>query len=446
MTWYQLGVETAATMAEVWILISVITEIAGSKYHKRVKNVRIMTSALVLTVFVSVLNSFHLFSFLNIILSMAMTFAATKLTAGRSTFLRLFATVLAYLCVHAMDYILLFTLGIIVENPISNTYSFNKFIDFGLYRCLYVFAAKAIDVILYFVLKKQFGKLRVLRKRYLLVLFVVVSAAYVVMSILLSLILSDSMVGMQLAIIFSWLFILLCVCITLCFSYYTAKYQEERSKNELLNTCNSMMEKNYQRLYMSRRETACLIHDFNHHVGALRELFRQKEYEEIGNYIESLSETHYKELPLCKSGNSVIDAIINCKIGEAQEYHIKFSYSINVEALPSLPPADLCSILANQIDNAFDACKEINDLSQRVTEVHIWQNSDNLYLFQVSNRVQTDPFVQNPQLHSTKPDSSCPHGLGLSSIRDTAEKYGGTLQNRCQNGKFYSTVFLNLDA
>ncbi|MCI8386704.1 MAG: ATP-binding protein [Acutalibacter sp.] len=45
---------------------------------------------------------------------------------------------------------------------------------------------------------------------------------------------------------------------------------------------------------------------------------------------------------------------------------------------------------------------------------------------------------------TTKADESHPHGLGIESIRTTAEKYGGTLENRFQNGKFYSTVFLNL--
>lgn len=445
MSVYQFMVETAATTVETWVLISVVTEIAGSKYEGKSQKIRILISTLVFTVFVSLLNYFQLFSFVNIVLSMFMTFLASKFTSGQLSILSLFATTLAYLCVHAIDYILLFSFGLFIETPIINTYTFSKFIEFGLYRCWYVLAAKTTDVVLYILVKKHFAKLRVLRKRYLAVLFAVVLAAYVVMSVLLSLILSESMFGMQLAIILSWLFILLCVCITLCFSFLTARYQEEKARNELLTTCNFMMEQNYQRLHMNQQATARLIHNFNHHMGALRELSHQQENEEISKYIDSLLENQYKEFPRCKTGNNVIDAIINCKIGEARECHIKFKYSINAGTLPSLPPTDLCAILANQIDNAFDACKLIEDYSQRETEVRIWQNSDNLFLFQVSNTVQSDPFVKNPQLHTTKLESSYPHGLGISSIKDTAEKHGGTLQNRYQNGKFYSTVFLNLD-
>lgn len=96
------------------------------------------------------------------------------------------------------------------------------------------------------------------------------------MSILLSLILSDSLVGMQVAIILSWMFILLCVCITIYISLLNSKYQAEKARNDQLNTCNSMMEENYRRLHQSQRETARLIHDFNHHMGVLLELSRQQ--------------------------------------------------------------------------------------------------------------------------------------------------------------------------
>ena len=47
-------------------------------------------------------------------------------------------------------------------------------------------------------------------------------------------------------------------------------------------------------------------------------------------------------------------------------------------------------------------------------------------------------------IYPTKADDTHPHGLGIESTRTTAGKYGGTLENRFRNGKFYSTVFLNL--
>ncbi len=434
----QFIVETIATIIELWLVLSTVLGIAGSKYRGVNKQVRIIISALGLTIFVSALNSFQLFSFVTILASVLLILFISKFLTDKSTVLRAFATI------HAVDYIVLFVFGMLTESPITNTYTFSALFEFGIQRCLYLLIVKIIDLSLYAIAKKHFSQLRLIPQRHMTVLLIMVTIAYGVMSALLSLILSDSMAGMQLAVIFSWLFILLCVCATLCFSYITAKYQEEKTQNEMLAMCNSMMEKNYQRLHLSQQATARLIHDFNHHLGALRELARQNESNEISEYIDSLLEIHYRGLPMCKSGNDVINAIINYKVGQAQEYHIKFQYRIDVDVPPLLHPVDLCSILANQIDNAFDACKQIDDHSQRIVDVHIWQNSDNLFLFQVMNKVECDPFKQNPELQSTKTDNSRTHGLGVKCIKETAEKYNGALVNNYHDGRFFSTVFLDL--
>ncbi len=255
-------------------------------------------SVLSLTLFIMCLNFFQRFSILNIILSIAATAFVTLFISNSSLVLRLFATILAYFCIHAVDYIVSFSLGMLVEMPITNAFSFSNFLKFGPLRCWYLAFDKGADVLIFTIAKRHLPKLRLIHKRHLLTLLAISSFAYILMSILLSLILSDSLVGMQVAIILSWMFILLCVCITIYISLLNSKYQAEKARNDQLNTCNSMMEENYRRLHQSQRETARLIHDFNHHMGVLLELSRQQGTTEIREYINSLLATHYKELPM----------------------------------------------------------------------------------------------------------------------------------------------------
>ena len=445
MSWHQLVMESAATSVESWVVLSAVTKMSIGKYAPQKQKIVVTISAFALAIIISILNLIQTFSFVSIILCIAVTIIVSKFLSNKAILHRTFSTFLAYFAVHTVDYMILFIFGMMVETPITNAYTFTNILEFGTTRCWFLFVDKSMDVLLYIILKRHLSKLQRINRRYIVLLLTVVVSTYTIMTVLLSLVLSDSLIAMQMAIIFSWLFMFLCVCITLCFLFLTTKYQEEKARNELLAACNAMMEKNYQRLHTNQQATARLIHDFNHHMCALRELSRIHADTEITKYLDSLLETHYHELPLCKSGNSVIDAIINCKIGEAQEHHIHFSYRIHLVHSPDLPSVDLCSILANLIDNAFDACKQIDDHSQRVVDVHIWQNSSSLYLFQVMNTVEFDPFLHNPQLHSTKTADGLPHGIGLKSIQDTAEKYGGTVQNRYHNGKFFSTVFLNLE-
>lgn len=445
MNWAQLSAEAAATMIESWVVISAVTEMCGRKCPPQKHNIMVMGLALALTAVILALNPLRIFSFFTTLISILTAFFLTGFTSEKTGLFRVFAVLLVYLAVISVDYIVLFSFGIVEGTPISTTTYFSRLMDFGSMKCWFLLANKVIDLILYVILKKRLHRLQIIHRNFLVVLVVVLLFAHVVTPAILSLVWSDLIIALQMAIICSWLVILVCVCIALCFSILTSKYQDEKVRNDLLDICNSMMEENYRRLYSSQQATARLVHDINHHMGVMRDLSLRHGDGEICGYIDSLLKTHYKELPMCKSGNNIINAVINCKVGEASQHHIKFRYSIETDVPSSLPPADLCAILANQIDNAFDACKKIDNYSLRAVDVHIWQNSDSLFLFQVSNSAAVNPLIQNPQLNSTKADCSLPHGLGIKSIRDTAEKYGGALENSYLDGRFYSTVFLNLN-
>lgn len=63
-------------------------------------------------------------------------------------------------------------------------------------------------------------------------------------------------------------------------------------------------------------------------------------------------------------------------------------------------------------------------------------------ILRVENTVLSDPFMDNPDLKSTKSASLAPHGYGLLNIRSIAQKYEGTLRTEFTNGKFVSVVSL----
>ena len=132
MTLTQFIVETMATIIELWLILSTVLGISGSKYSGMKKQVRIIISALGLTVFVSVLNSFRLFSFVTILLSILLILFITKFLTDQSTVLRAFATVLVFLSIHAVDYIVLFVLGMLTESQITNIYTFSVLFEFGI--------------------------------------------------------------------------------------------------------------------------------------------------------------------------------------------------------------------------------------------------------------------------------------------------------------------------
>ena len=220
-----------------------------------------------------------------------------------------------------------------------------------------------------------------------------------------------------------------------------ARAEQERQTHIFLRSANQLLTENYQQLHAYQQDHAKQIHDFNHHLTALRGLTALGKHEEALAYMESLLSTAYQETALCHSGSDIIDAIINCKAAEAEQLGIEFRFAVDFPVSANIAPVDICGVLANQIDNAFDACRQMPPSAPRRVQVTI-KRVENFVFFRVENTVDHDPFENNSSLSSTKTDTSTQHGLGIKNIRDITDKYSGFLRNEYKGGVFISVVSL----
>lgn len=182
-------------------------------------------------------------------------------------------------------------------------------------------------------------------------------------------------------------------------------YQDEKQRAELLRNTNQLIAQNYQELYENRKEIARRIHDFNHHIKALEVLASQEQAEKTAQYTRSLLKTSYAEKNFSKSGNNIIDAVINCKSAEAETLSIPFQYSVDLPRQIEIDPVDVCAILSNQIDNAFEASQHVLDTVKKDVIVKIWVKNGSTLFFRVENFVDADPLISNPNLRTTKTNS-----------------------------------------
>ena len=210
---------------------------------------------------------------------------------------------------------------------------------------------------------------------------------------------------------------------------------------EMLRSENTLMADNYKTLHNTQQEYAQKLHDFKHHVRTVHKLISDGKVESALEYTDSLLKTSYQQAAQCHSGNDIVDAIINSKLAEAQAKQIQFTFMANLHIPIQIDPVDLCGVLANQLENAFEACMQISNPAERVVHAEIKQVKS-IVILRVENTVISDPFENNPDLHSTKPDSSISHGYGLLNIRSIAQKYEGTLRAEFTNNKFVSVVSL----
>lgn len=432
--------ELAATYVESVVILLFVTAAAGRKLKGWRHLLSVFLLAVVNTVLVALMNEWAVFSFVTPFLTIALvTFFSSKITSTGSLIVRGTASFLTLLVIQTIDYSVFVLMGFCYGVPEQ---FFTTLMTPGPERSVSLLVDKLLDVILYLLLRKYLNGMVKLSAKLQAILFLISVAAYAFMQYLFSAILTTSLVTMQIAVVLSWCFVLCFTAVVLALFSAWSKAEQNKQSQALLQSTNALMAKNYQELHADKVEYAKKLHDFNHHLAAIRSLCRNGKEGEIGAYVDSLLSTTYKEISLCHSGNDIVDAIINCKAAEAHDAHINFHWQADFSVPVPIDPVDLCAILANQIDNAFDACKLIEDESKRKVEVHIWQKTGNMAFFQVINPVAANPFDKNGELPSSKKDGVRPHGLGLQNIRETAEKYSGTLRNTYQNGQFTSTVFL----
>lgn len=431
--------DIGASCVENLLIMGFITRVSGRKYNGKKQWVTVLLLSLLLTSVVTLLNSIEAFSFYTIFIGIFLFITMSSVVSTGDILLRSTACALAFFFLHTMDYLTGFTVALIFDA--SNIYeSFTTLMQPGMMRLTYTVVDKSLQITMFFTLYPIYCKIIVLNRKYLATVLGITIAAYATMSILLNMIITDSLVVLQIAVILSWLFIMLCMIAVLCSVTIGAHYNAHKRESALMALANDLMTKNYQQLYDMQIKVSQQVHDFTNHLKTLDHLLEDEG--EAKEYLRELLKSHKQQVKQSRSGNNVIDAIINCKMEEAQRIHAEFHYQVRLpDPDISISPVDICAVLSNQIDNALEACELVPDFSDRKISVEIWKREAFIFS-KVINSTISDYFYRENHLATMKNNSDGMHGLGLKNIQDTAERYEGSVEMTCNDGKFTSIVML----
>lgn len=431
-------IELAATLTEAYVIIASVTTISGRKHTGKMYFALVFLFSLLQTIFVSYINRISAFSFFTPIAAILfITLLASAILSNGRLLLRATACITTVFVIQIVDYILFIGMGLFYGNPDQ---TFSVLMTSGMPRSAYLIIDKSADVLLFISLRKMLPQLSHLPTRLLFLLFGAGLVSYITMQYLFGAVIYGDYNALHTASIVSFFF-LLCFLMSIVFLLLSVtSTSKERMTNNLLQLNNLMMEQNYKQMHSDMQENSKRFHDYHHHLKAVRSIAIQHQNNQISSYIDSLLDTNHHEMEMCHSGNDIIDAVINCKAAEAISRQIKFYYSAWLPESGQIEPVDLCAIIANQIENAFEACEKISDVNKRIVKAEIRQR-EGFAFFTVINNVNEDPFQQNKNLITTKTDTNL-HGLGIKNIQDISKKYNGSLQNEYRDGQFYSSVLL----
>lgn len=204
-----------------------------------------------------------------------------------------------------------------------------------------------------------------------------------------------------------------------------------------------LLEKHCEEVQNMYRQTRGWRHDYHNHIQTMKAHLAMGRLEQLEAYLNELDKDLTMVDTVIKTGNVMVDAILNSKISVAASRGITVEAKAIVpkELDTSLSEVDVCLIVGNLMDNAIEACMKIQQEGERFIRVYMDILKGQLYIY-IMNAIGENPKKIGGIYTSTKNREY--HGFGLMRIDKVVEKYHGYLERQHEEGVFATEIMLPL--
>ena len=187
-------------------------------------------------------------------------------------------------------------------------------------------------------------------------------------------------------------------------------------------------------------------HDMKNTLAVIGQLSKEKG--ELQEYLADLNQTFDRLDMRFRTGNTVADTLLNMKYHEAVRLIPDLVMDTDRLVFPQdlkIHSYDIGIILGNAVDNAVRACRK---LKEKEPEADVFirfvsRQKGNLLVLTVENRFD-GKLVRKPGEEfpvTDKPDKEN-HGMGLANIKNTVEKYHGTMDYMVKGKVFILSMMM----
>lgn len=219
--------------------------------------------------------------------------------------------------------------------------------------------------------------------------------------------------------------------------------REHEKISELLSMQLENQVEYYRKINEIYAEFRSFRHDFSNHLICLRSLISDNKNDKAMDYLAEMESMSHPKRENFDTGNIIIDALLDDKSAKARASNTRILFSGYVPTM-GITNADLCTIIANALDNAIEACSK----DEKSAEKLIRADSDfrcGYFFFRIVNPIFEKIDIKNGNRIETSKKDKALHGFGLANIMKTADKYGGKADISTDNGEFALNIELMLD-
>lgn len=215
------------------------------------------------------------------------------------------------------------------------------------------------------------------------------------------------------------------------------------NRNDLLRRENqflSMQQARYDSLRTAIAQTREARHDMRHHFNVLSRLAGQKEWENLVKYLSDAQDSiPDADLNLCD--NPAADSVASYYGLLCRKYDIPFSFELDLPYVLPVREIDLCLTMSNLLENALEASLKTAPANRRI-KVQAHLHSGHMVLLTVENAFEGMIHEKDGVFQSSKRRGE---GVGIQSVRHTAEKNDGYSRFFYEDGIFCADVILRGD-
>ena len=172
-------------------------------------------------------------------------------------------------------------------------------------------------------------------------------------------------------------------------------------------------------------------HDLKNHFVVMEAQLDKGDIRACKDYLQSIQQTTVDHMgTLIRSGNSVVDYLINSKLWGRKDVQIIISGYVG--DFRDITPADMVSILGNVLDNGLEALEKVT--GEKRLGLYFSKIKRNRMII-CKNTINGSVLDQNRELLTTKENPES-HGIGHQIVESTVEKYGGFVDYFEENGMF----------
>ena len=196
---------------------------------------------------------------------------------------------------------------------------------------------------------------------------------------------------------------------------------ENRTREQMLDLAGEYQYAAWKERQSAETDVRRLHHDMKNHLLAIQGM--KNDPEQVDRYIEQMLDGLKSFEVLRRTGNELLDGLLSEKIRIAAGYGVELTAELDFRSCSYIDSFDVCTIFGNILDNAIEAAAKVQSPCQRIIRLQGALRADRLMI--TCTNPYTGKLKPLGDLFATGKADAKLHGIGLSNVKRSAEKYGG---------------------